>query len=99
MSTIKAEQVLPFLRKYSDVTGIPGNTLEDDGVEEYCMPKNEMWTIYDDVVTQVNRQMIDDVLYIVFYVPNSDSGYEFEATKEINLDVLKRFSTTPLQFE
>ena len=62
MKTIKASQLLPLLQKWADVCELePGelhnfSTLEKDGVEEYVLPDNELWTLYNNPISQINLE-------------------------------------------
>lgn len=93
---INALLVLTFLRKLSEVTGIPGNTLEKDGFEEYYIPDNEMWTYKDNKILFIALEYDEDddgnqlpSTSVVF--ETHDDEYRFGIDTNINLDDLKRY--------
>jgi len=107
MSTIKAYQLIPLLKKWADVCELePGytpdfSTLEEDGVEEYVIPDNEMWTINGEAISQINIEgEIDGPINLVLYVNTYDNvSYMFDLNEDIDLGPFKRYQLLPVQFE
>ena len=103
MSTIQAKQILPFLVKAIDMAPEEDkprvHTMESDGIEEYLIPKGEEWTLYGKQIVQVNLEQEDDEVIMYVYVTNDEEPHSFYPDDKIDVDLLKRYIPSPVQFE
>lgn len=101
METCKAHQLLPFLLKLSEVTGIPGNTLEEDGIEEYYIPSDQQWVFDEEIIERVSVETDEEEpgkLFLCFYTITGH-GFSFDFIDDnIELELLQRYTITPNPF-